>query len=135
MVVATSNTNMNTDQSYFLKSRYVKELGSKDFDQIATWKLKDDGCCVVLFYADWCPHCKAIKDVWEDYAKTATFMNVYAFNCAKFTSHVDKIKEDMPQLITGYPTIVFYNKGHPTETYRDERTKSHLLKASMRICQ
>jgi thiol-disulfide isomerase/thioredoxin len=122
------------DRSYFTKSKYVKEIGPKDFKEIATWKLKDDGCCIVLFYADWCPHCKAIKDEWEEFAKIAAFMNVYAFNCAKYASYIDKIKEDMPQLVTGYPTIVFYSKGDPTETYRDERTRQKLLKASMRVC-
>jgi thiol-disulfide isomerase/thioredoxin len=123
------------DPSYFLRSKYVTELTPKEFEGVATWKLKDKGCAVVLFYADWCPHCKAIQSEWEKLGQIATFCEVYAFNCAKYTRHLQKIKEDMPEMIKSFPTIIFYSNGEPVETYRGERTHANFLKACMNVCQ
>jgi thiol-disulfide isomerase/thioredoxin len=113
----------------------VKELSSKDFEEISTWKLKNKKCSVVLFYMSWCPHCKDVKDIWEALAKRALFMDVLAFDCEANGPHLNKIKEDMPELVTGYPTIVFYVGGSPVETFVGERSEANLLKACMRICQ
>lgn len=123
------------DTSFFVDSKYVNELSGKDFEGIATWKLKDKSCSIILFYAPWCPHCTAVKGEWEKIAKMATFMNVGAFNCEKNKSHLLKIKEDMPELVKGYPTIVFYSKGIPVEHYAGDRSSPNLLKECMRICQ
>jgi thiol-disulfide isomerase/thioredoxin len=122
------------DKSYFLTSRNVTELSSSDFEQVATWRLKSKKCTAVLFYADWCPHCKVLKDVWEDLGKKAAFFEVAAFNCARHQGHTAKIKADMPGLIGGYPTIVFYVKGEPKEAYDGERVVGKLLKKCMAVC-
>jgi thiol-disulfide isomerase/thioredoxin len=123
------------DPSYFLESKYVKELTPKEFEGVATWKIKDKKCAAILFYADWCPHCKAIQGEWEKLGEMAGFFEVYAFNCAKYTKHLQKIKEDMPGLIKSFPTIIFYSKGEPVEAYMGERKHSNLLKACMNVCQ
>jgi thiol-disulfide isomerase/thioredoxin len=124
-----------SSESYFLKSKFVKELTPRDFDQIATWKLLNKKCSIVLFYANWCPHCKALIGVWEDLAKKAAFMEVVAFDCANHEAHMGKIKEDMPELVKGYPTIMFYSEGSPTEQYKGERDIKNLLKACMSSCK
>lgn len=123
------------DQSYFLESRFVTELTPKDFEEVSTWKLKQKKCAAVLFYADWCPHCKVIKEEWERLGEIAAFFEIYAFNAAKYPSHLDKIREDMPGLVKTFPTIVFYTNGTPTESYEGERTHANFLKAIMRVCQ
>jgi len=123
------------DLSYFSHSKFVTELTPKDFEGVATWKLKERKCAAVLFYADWCPHCKEIKGEWEKFGEIAAFFEVYAFNCAKYTSHTDKIREDMPGLIKSFPTIIFYSNGEAMEAYRGERTYDNFLKACMRVCQ
>lgn len=123
------------DQSYFLQSKFVKELSPKDFEGVATWKLRDKKCAAVLFYADWCPHCKTIQGEWEKLGEIAAFFEVYAFNCAKYPAHLEKIREDMPGLVKSFPTIIFYTKGSPSESYQGERKHSNFLKACMRVCQ
>lgn len=123
--------------SFFENSRFVKELSESSFDEIKTWKLKNGKCGVILFYAPWCGYCKSVKDVYKNLAEKAIFFNVYAMNCEKYNSHISKIKDDMPNLISGYPTIIIYNKGEPIEkigTSEEERTLQHLLTACMRIC-
>lgn len=121
-------------KSFFKGNKYVKELVPSDFDPIATWKLKDKECSIILFYVPWCPYCKNIKEDWEKLGKTATFLNVYSFNCEKYKSHFLKIKEDMPQLVTSYPTIIIYKNRDPIEFVEEKnRSYKNLLKTCMRV--
>ncbi len=121
--------------SYFDKIDSVTELTPKDFDGMATWKLKNRECSAVLFYAPWCGYCKAVKDTWIQFSKTAAFMNAMAFNCEKYSAHLLKIKEDMPGLVQSYPTIIFYINGSPVEAFKEERTHAKLLKTAMHFCE
>lgn len=121
---------------YFSKSRFVRELTPKDFNPKKTWELKEpSSCSVILWYAPWCPHCKAVKGTWKRLGETATFMDVFAFNCEKHKGHLSKIQEDMPELVRSYPTITFYKRGKPVEEYRGDRSLNNLLKEFMRVCQ
>jgi thiol-disulfide isomerase/thioredoxin len=122
-------------KDYFSKSKYVDELTPSDFEDISVWKLKNKKCSIVLWYAPWCPHCKALKETWEDLGKIATFINVLSFNCEKYKGHLSKIQEHVPELVRGYPTIIIYKNGEPDEHYSGERTSKNLLKTCMRICQ
>ena len=122
--------------SYFTRSQFVTELSPSDFDPVATWKLKNHpDCALVLFYSNWCGHCKAMKQDYEDFAKKASFMDVLAFDCAAHEGHLSKIQNDMPQLVRGFPTLVFYSNGQPTEQYQGDRSRASLLKESIRVCQ
>jgi len=122
----------------FSKSKSIIELTPKNFDQISTWKLKSPfGCSIVLFYAPWCPFCHKISEVWEKLAQTAGFFDVCAFNCEKHKKHLLKIKEDMPELVKGFPTIIVYKNGEPIEQHMDEgnRTVESFLSLCMRACK
>jgi len=121
--------------SYFTKSKYIKELSPSDFDSILVWKLKSKKCSIILWYAPWCPHCKSLKNIWEKLGKTVKNVDVLAFNCEKYKNHLLKIQEDIPELIRGYPTIIIYKKGDPDEQFDEERTLENLLKTLKRICQ
>jgi len=68
--------------------------------------------------------------------ETAAFFDVYSLNCEKHKAHVAKIKEDMPNLITSYPTIVIYQNGNPIEQFVDEeRNVKNLTDACIRACK
>lgn len=125
-------------ESYFDKSRYVRELSSKDFDEKETWKLKSKKCTAILFYAPWCPHCKNVSGTWEELGKRATFFEICAFNCVKNGDYFEKMKEDLPDLKGGYPTMIVYKEGEPSEMIgesSESRTLANFLKDCMRICQ
>jgi thiol-disulfide isomerase/thioredoxin len=126
------------DSDFFAGNKYVKELKPADFDKIKTWELKKkSGCSVVLFYCAWCGYCQKVKDAWAQFAPKAFYMDVCAFNCEKNKSHLQKIKEDMPSLVQGFPTIVYYVDGKPTEHFPPdmERSLQNLLKVSMKVCR
>ena len=124
--------------NYFAGSRFVTELTPSDFDSIATWKLKDKhACSIVLFYAPWCYYCKKMKGMWEDLGEEAAFLNVYAMNCEMNSLHCNKIREDNPELIKSFPTMIIYTNGNPTEkvgTNENNRTVGKLMKDCMRVC-
>ena len=126
-------------ESYFDSSSHVVELSPSDFDNTLSWKLGSSkcNCCVILFYLPWCPYCKAVKNDWEKLGKVAKFFDVYAFNAEKNKKHMLQIKEELPDLIRGYPTIIVYKKGEPVEKIGEDevsRSFSRLLSDIMRVC-
>ena len=132
------NIPQKEDEDYFRSSKFVTELKPKDFDPVATWRLKNHKCSIVLFYAPWCPHCKSMKNVWNNLGEMAAFFDVCAYKCEKNRVHLDKINHDMPELVRGYPTMIIYENGDPIESVghsHSERNVSYLIKACMRSCK
>lgn len=121
--------------SYFLKDKFVKEISDKDFDDKVVWKLKKKECSAILFYAPWCPHCKAIKGLWQDFAKKAMYVNIYAYDVENNKSHFEKLKYELPYLVKAFPTIIFYTDGQPSSKFAEERKLENLLKQSMIVCK
>ncbi len=120
--------------SYFEGSNFVKELSPKDFDSISSWKLKENKCAIILFYKPGCPYCKDIKDEWSKLGEKAAFFDVYALNAEKYKAHITKIREEMSNLITSYPTIIIYQYGKPLEHYQGKREWRELIKTCARVC-
>jgi len=109
---------------YFIYVNYLKEgfeVGSEDLDE----QVKE-GKKVVLFYADWCGHCKKIKPVWEKAAEKVNKEDkrMIMVNCG------DDKKGDSDMMskynIKGYPTIMIFEDGEHKE-YNGERTLEDLL--------
>lgn len=122
--------------SYFSKSKNVTELSPKAFNPVKSPHLKSKKCSVVLFYSPACPYCKNVQDAWEELGKKALFIDVLALNCEKYTGHLMKIKEEYPEMIKGFPTIIFYKNGVPVaQQPSDKRGYEDLLKASKEQCQ
>lgn len=124
------------DKDYFANDKHVIELGPEDFDSVATWKLNMPGCVMVLWYAPWCGYCQKVKDEWKKFGAKAAFIKVCAFNCEKNKAHLAKIKNDMPSLVRGFPTIVAYKDGKPVEHHGEsDRTVTAFLETARRACR
>ena len=103
---------------YFVYKKFVKEgfeVESGDFeDQVGS------GTKLVMFYADWCGHCKKLKPVWDkasaDVNKDETKM--IKVNCGNGTEDDEKIMKKYN--VQGYPTIVKIINGKPSE-YQGDR--------------
>ena len=75
---------------------------------------------LLFFFADWCPHCKAAKPIWNDLKaeyenKTINGYKVIftEIDCSNETAEVDKMMNQYN--IEGYPTIKLLKDGQVIE--------------------
>jgi len=75
---------------------------------------------LLFFYADWCPHCKTAKPIWNDLKaeyqnKTINGYKVLftEINCSEETAEVDKMMNQYS--VEGYPTIKLLKDGQVIE--------------------
>ena len=79
---------------------------------------------LVMFYAPWCGHCKALK---PHFAEAATDLKPNAV-----LAGMDVEKQELYGLrqalnITGFPTIHYYHRGEKLYDYNGERTKEGIV--------
>lgn len=85
------------------KKEELVELDQFEFKKVVNQPDKD---VLVKVYADWCVHCQNLKQTYENVAKF--YKNVQDLTIAKIDGDSHKI----PVKIIGYPTFLFYPKGH-----------------------
>jgi thiol-disulfide isomerase/thioredoxin len=104
-------------------------LSINDFDG-KNLKNKESG--YVLFYADWCGHCKKLKPIWEEFkndSKDKGFM-VSSFDCSK-GSEDPNIGELTGRFgVKGFPTVHYFLNGVHTGQYEGERNLEALKRHS-----
>lgn len=120
-------------KEHFKNSKHVRLLGPSDFEEKKAHEIKNKKLGAVLFFAPWCPHCVVFAPTWEDIAKQVPYFNMMAYNCAdkKNAGHMDKMETDRPNLLKGYPTIMFYKNGKPIDDYHGERSHEKVLSKIM----
>jgi thiol-disulfide isomerase/thioredoxin len=86
------------------------ELGATD----------DKSAELLFFYADWCPHCKTAKPIWEELQseyKNKTINGYHVVftevNCSEETAEVERMMNQYS--IEGYPTIKLLKDGQIIE--------------------
>jgi thiol-disulfide isomerase/thioredoxin len=86
------------------------ELGATD----------DKSAELLFFYADWCPHCKTAKPIWEELKseyKNKTINGYHVVftdvNCSEETAEVERMMNQYS--IEGYPTIKLLKDGQIIE--------------------
>ena len=111
---------------------FVKELTPSDFRPLRAAELQANEPTLIMFYLPWCKWCIGFKEEWEAIAKIASFCRVATFNCHAHAPHLGCIREELPHLITSYPTIVSYQNGVPIEKLKGPRSKKAVLNMGMR---
>jgi protein disulfide-isomerase-like protein len=105
---------------YFLYKTFLTEPEGFEVESEELDDQIKDGTKLVLFYADWCGHCKNIKPIWEEAAKdvNAKENRMIKVNCG---DGKDKDQEIMKKYkIDGYPTIIKFVNGTP-KVYNGDR--------------
>ena len=109
---------------YYVYTTYFKE----GFESIDLDEETKTGKQLVLFYADWCGHCKKIKPVWDEAANEIKDKDkkMLKVNCGGGS---EKEKEIMEKYnIDGYPTIILFTNGKPSP-YEGARNKDAFIEA------
>jgi len=87
---------------------------------------------LMFFYADWCPHCKAAKPIWNDLKAEYENKTINGYkviftdvDCSEETAEVEKLMNQYN--IEGYPTIKLIKDGQVIE-YDAKPSKETLTK-------
>jgi thiol-disulfide isomerase/thioredoxin len=87
---------------------------------------------LIFFYADWCPHCKTAKPIWNDLKTEYENKTINGYkiiftevNCSEETAEVEKLMNQYS--VEGYPTIKLIKDGQVIE-YDAKPSKDTLTK-------
>lgn len=87
-------------------------------------KLKQYERLLVFFYAPWCGHCKEMKPVLAVTAAKAAITSDYRLAAVDCTVN-NKLSEQFN--IKAFPTLLLFEQGKQTKTYKGKRTTQDML--------
>lgn len=111
----------------FLYFMYVTFNLNEAFESSCTElpsKLKKDDKQLVLFYADWCGHCKKMKPQWDEASAELGDAKMIKVNVGDGTEEQKKTMSAYG--IQGFPTIIKFENGKPNGQL-DSRDKNGFL--------
>ena len=114
---------------YFIHKKFLNEgMTNSDITSDEIEAHVKSGTKLVLFYADWCGHCKKIKPVWEETASEVNEpeLKMIKVNCGEGTPADQKVMKNYS--IDGYPTIIKFVEGTP-QLYQGERVPESFKEA------
>uniref|UniRef100_A0A6C0F196 Thioredoxin domain-containing protein n=1 Tax=viral metagenome TaxID=1070528 RepID=A0A6C0F196_9ZZZZ len=102
---------------------YLKVESPSDASNLSN--LLKDGNWMVLYYAEWCGHCKTMKPEWQKVVNKMSKSNTV--NVAEVESeHIGDLVHK-PK-VDGFPSIKMYNKGSEVSNFEDERVADKIEK-------
>lgn len=102
----------------------VTVVVGKNYQEVV---IDNDKDVLLEFYAPWCGHCKALAPKYEELA--ALYADVAEFKDKVVVAKVDATANDVPDSITGFPTIKLFPAGKKDEPveYAGSRTVEDLV--------
>lgn len=105
----------------------MKFIDVKDSAEVKRYnKIVKSKPIIVLFYAEWCGHCKNLAPEWEEFEKYIMNKNGNNIEVSKVNSdYINSV--DGHRSIMGYPTISHLYKGEHKKDFEGPRTKDGLI--------
>lgn len=100
-----------------MKLLKVTEKNKEQFTECVQQK---DRPTLVLFYADWCPHCQMFKPTWKELAKKMGKSKKLQMAEVEYT-HMDHVPKKYKK-IRGFPTVQMMKGGKILSEFNDVRT-------------
>ena len=106
---------------------YMKVVSPDDASKLSD--LLKDGDWMVLYYAEWCGHCNAMKPEWEKFITKMKNPSVNSSNVKIADVKSDFITDlkNKPE-IAGFPTIKMYSNGKEVADFKDDRVVENMVK-------
>ena len=103
---------------YILPS--LKRQYRPNSEQVPAGANSDNNAELLFFYADWCPHCKAAKPIWNDLKSDYENKTINGYqvtfteiDCSEESPEVEKLMNQYN--VEGYPTIKLLKDGQIIE--------------------
>ena len=116
---------------YYVYTKFLNNEGFEVQAETLENELSSGKKTLVMFYADWCGHCKKLKPIWDETSKEVneadgSSVKMIKVNCGEPNKN-ETHKEIMKKYeIAGYPTIKLIEGTTVTE-YEGERSKKGML--------
>jgi thiol-disulfide isomerase/thioredoxin len=115
---------------YFYVAPNMKSAYKPNSEHIPIGSEQSGNAELLFFYADWCPHCKTAKPIWNELKSEYENKTVNGYkilftevNCTTETAETDKMMNQYN--VEGYPTIKLLKDGQVIE-YDAKPTKETL---------
>lgn len=82
---------------------------------------------IILFYAEWCPHCQMMKPEWEK-ATEALKMKRNIRTAQVEHANMKKLPAKYKKNVAGFPSIKKYKGGKLVSEFYGQRTADEILK-------
>lgn len=116
---------------FFFRQKFLMKEGfesnAEDFAENISGKK-----ALVLFYADWCGHCKKFMPEWDEISKevkdktdSVVLMKVECGDASNNEKHEELMKK---YSIKGYPTILSFDENGQHTEYKEDRSKNAIMK-------
>ena len=117
---------------FYYVSPSMKPSYHANSEQIPKGSGNGNNAELLFFYADWCPHCKAAKPIWNELKTEYENKTINGYqviftevDCSEETAEVEKLMNQYS--IEGYPTIKLLKDGQVIE-YDAKPSKETLTK-------
>ena len=117
---------------YFYYIAPAKSSYHPNSEQVPLGSSNGNTAELMFFYADWCPHCKSAKPIWNDLKSEYENKTINGYkiiftevDCSEESSEVEKLMNQYN--VEGYPTIKLIKDGQVIE-YDAKPSKDTLTK-------
>lgn len=105
---------------FYYVAPQMKTKYKPNSEQIPLDAARNNEAELLFFYADWCPHCKTAKPIWNDLKSEYQNKTINGYqvvfteiNCSEETAEVEKMMNKYN--VEGYPTIKLLKDGQIIE--------------------